>query len=80
MDNEVNTVVAKVAMVGGASAGGAGYLTLNDLLLIGGFAVAVGGFLVNWYYNWKDDKRKELEHRWRLREASPTGLNSPTEL
>lgn len=68
MDNEAQIALTKIAMVGGATTGGAGYLTLNDILLIGGFAVAVGGFLVNWYYNWKHDKRRELEHKIRLRE------------
>jgi hypothetical protein len=67
-ESKVQIIAAKVGMVGGAGAGGVGALTLNEYLAIGGFAIAVIGFMVNLYYSWKDDRRKELEHKMRLRD------------
>lgn len=73
MDHEhtQQIIAAKTAMVSGAGTAVAGGLALNEYLAIGGFTVAVLGFLVNAYYGWKDDRRKELEHKLRLREMKP---------
>lgn len=68
MDDSTQIIIAKAGMVGGAATGGVGALTLNEYLAIGGFTVAVIGFAVNFFYAWKDDRRKELEHKLRLRE------------
>ncbi len=38
---------------GGAIAAGAGWLTLTEWLALGGFAIAVGGFLVNFWHKKK---------------------------
>jgi hypothetical protein len=67
MSDHVIQVVAKTGMVSGAGAGGIGAWTLNEYLAVGGFIIATVGFGVSWYYNWKDDRRKELEHKMRLR-------------
>jgi len=32
-----------------------------NLTAIGGFIAAVGGFVVNWYYRHKEDKRRQAE-------------------
>jgi hypothetical protein len=69
MTDEIIVVSAKASMVGGGAAAGASYaFSLNEYLAIGGFTVAVLGFVVNWYYAWKDDRRKEIESKIRLRE------------
>jgi Bacteriophage holin family, superfamily II-like len=68
VNEHIVQVGAKVSMVGGAGGAGVGAFTLNEYLAIGGFAIAVIGFLVNFYYAWKDDRRKELESKIRLRE------------
>ena len=67
-DSHVQVATAKAAMLGGAGTAVAGGFTLNEYLAVGGFCLAVLGFLVNFYYGWKDDRRKELEHKLRLRE------------
>jgi hypothetical protein len=33
-----------------------------------GLLIAVGGFLVNWHYKRKDDKRRQIEHEARMAE------------
>lgn len=50
------------ATYGGATASVLGWLTYNEFAVLIGAAVAVGGFLVNWYYKAKDDRRRQLEH------------------
>ena len=50
------------ATYGGASASVLGWLTANEFAVLIGAAVAVGGFLVNWYYKAKDDRRRQIEH------------------
>ena len=51
--------VTSVTTPGGAVASGAGALTLNEMLAIGGFAVAVISMLINWYYQHKRFKLLE---------------------
>lgn len=47
-----------VAVVGG--------LTLTQWLAIGGFALALGSFAVNFYFQYKRDKREEELHKRKL--------------
>jgi uncharacterized membrane protein YebE (DUF533 family) len=65
--NEHLIKVANTTAGGGAIAGGIGALTLNEWLGIGGFVVAFAAAAISVYFNWKDDRRKELEHKMRLR-------------
>ena len=48
----------------GAITAGAGAFTLNEWLAIGGFALALGSFGVNWYYQHK---------RYQLQKADQKG-------
>lgn len=45
-----------------------GWLTSNEFAVLIGACVAVGGFIVNWYYRHKEDKRQQEEHDRRMRE------------
>lgn len=78
-DHHTQIAIAKGSTVIGAGGALGGLLSINEWLAVGGFALAVIGFLVNLYYSWKDDRRKELEHLWRLREMPPSGLDKPYE-
>lgn len=46
-----------VATPTGAGVAGVGALTFNEWLALGGFLLALGGFVINWYYQ---HKRYEL--------------------
>lgn len=45
--------VTNITATSGALVSGAGALTLNEWLAIGGFTVAFLSFLINWYYQHK---------------------------
>lgn len=51
-------VVTNVTGPSGAGIAGAGALTLNEWLALAGFGLALGSFLINWYYQ---HKRYEIE-------------------
>ena len=50
----------------GAGVAAVGGLTHNDILAIAGITVAVAGFAVNWFYKYREDKRRQREHELRL--------------
>lgn len=52
----------------GASAAVLGFLAADTVTAVLGATVAVGGFITNWYYKYKEDKRRQQEHELRLRE------------
>lgn len=52
----------------GAGAAMLGFLTADTVTAVLGATVAVGGFITNWYYRYKEDKRRQQEHELRLRE------------
>jgi hypothetical protein len=43
-----------------------GWLTANEFAVLIGVAVAIGGFVVNWYYRHKEDRRQQAEHDRRM--------------
>lgn len=45
--------ITSVTGPSGAVTAGAGVLTFNEWLTLGGFALALGSFLINWYYQHK---------------------------
>lgn len=55
------------AAYGGGGVAVFGGLTSHDMIGLLGLAVAVGGFLLSWYYKRKADRRDELEHAARMR-------------
>ena len=52
----------------GAGAAMIGFLAADTVTAVLGATVAVGGFITNWYYRYKEDKRRQREHEMRLRE------------
>lgn len=45
-----------------------GWLLSNEFAVLFGLFLGFAGFLVNWYYKHKDDKRREREHAARMSE------------
>lgn len=74
MDAKQHTLDATLATVGskatytGAGTSIFGWMTSNEFAVLIGACVAVGGFIVNWYYRHKEDKRQQEEHERRMRE------------
>ncbi len=56
--------------VGGAVVTTAGALSVNDLVMLGGFVLAIFGALSNWYYRHREDKRRQAAHEADMRERS----------
>ena len=56
----------------GAGAAVLGFLAADTVTAVIGATVAVGGFITNWYYRHKEDKRRQQEHELRLREHGIT--------
>lgn len=46
----------------GAGASVLGWLMSSQAGILIGIVLGVGGFLVNWYYKHKEDKRRQAEH------------------
>lgn len=71
MHERVEQVIAasapKVTYAGGAM-GGSGFLLNDKVIGLLGLVIAVAGFLVNWHYKRKDDKRRQVEHEARMAE------------
>lgn len=51
-----------------AGSGGAvvGWLLSNEFAVLAGLLLGVAGFLVNWYYRYKADRRAQREHEARM--------------
>lgn len=43
-----------------------GFITSSEFTIIMGLVLAIGGFIVNWYYKAKDDRRLQAEHEVRM--------------
>ena len=54
------------ATYGGASTSVLGWLVSNEFAVLIGILIAIAGFLVNWYYRHKEDKRQQAEHERRM--------------
>lgn len=72
MDANQQTIEATLAAAGskatytGAGTSIFGWLTSNEFAVLVGTLIAVGGFVVNWYYRHKEDKRRQEEHDRRM--------------
>ncbi len=71
---------SKVTMVGGGT-GLVGFLGSSHFIGLVGLIVAVGGFLVNWYYKHKEDRRREAKWQKEMKKLStaPAPLSSGDE-
>lgn len=43
-----------------------GWLLSSEFAVLAGLVLGVAGFLVNWYYKYKADKRMQREHEARM--------------
>lgn len=57
----------------GAGTGVIGFLTSSYFIGLVGVFIALAGFLVNWYYKHKEDKRSQAEHEKRMRAVTRPG-------
>lgn len=71
-DTTTHTVDATMSAIGskatytGAGASVLGWLMSSQAGILVGIIIGVGGFLVNWYYRHKEDKRRQEEHDRRM--------------
>jgi hypothetical protein len=71
-DTTTHTVNATMAALGskatytGAGASILGWLMSSQAGIFFGILLGVGGFLVNWYYRAKEDRRQQIEHERRM--------------
>lgn len=71
-DATTHTVDTTMAAIGskatytGAGASILGWLMSSQAGILFGILIGVGGFLVNWYYRHKEDKRRQEEHDRRM--------------
>ena len=58
--------VSSKATYGGAGTSVFGWMMSNEFAVLVGVVVAVAGFVLNWYYRHKEDKRRQAEHDRRM--------------
>lgn len=61
VDAAMAAVGSKVTY-GGAGASVAGWLLSSEFAVLSGLILGLAGFLLNWYYRHKADKRAQAEH------------------
>jgi hypothetical protein len=60
------TAASQKATIGGSLMALFGGITATELAAVGGLALAFLGFVVNFYFQWKEDRRKSEEHLLKL--------------
>jgi hypothetical protein len=66
------TLDATLASVGskatytGATTSVLGWVLSSEFGILLGVTLGIGGFIVNWYYKFKQDRREQLEHERRM--------------
>ena len=60
------TAASHKATIGGSIVALFGGITATELAAVGGLVLAVLGFAVNLYFQWREDRRKSEEHLLRL--------------
>lgn len=54
------------ATYGGASTTAVSWALSSEFGIIAGIVIGVAGFIVNWYYKAKQDRREQAEHNKRM--------------
>lgn len=64
----INTITAasQKATIWGSIMALFGGITATELAAVGGLVLAFIGFIVNFYFQWKEDRRKSEEHLLKL--------------
>lgn len=65
-DATMATVGSKATYTG-ATASILGWALSSEFGILMGLLLGVGGFIVNWYYRHKEDKRQQAEHELRMK-------------
>ncbi len=65
LDTTIAAVGSKATNVGAGTSIVAWVLS-SEFGMLAGLILAAAGFLVNWYYKHKEDKRQQLEHERRM--------------
>ena len=60
------TAASQKATIGGGIMALFGGIAATELAAVGGLVLACAGFLVNLYFQWREDRRKSEEHIIRL--------------
>lgn len=50
----------------GASTSVLGWLMSSEAGIFIGIVIGIGGFIINWYYRHKEDRRRQAEHERRM--------------
>jgi hypothetical protein len=58
--------IGSKATYGGASTSVVSWLLSSEFGILMGILIGVTGLVINWYYRYKDDRRKEEEHKLRI--------------
>jgi hypothetical protein len=59
---------ANKATYTGAGASILGWIAASDITASLGMVVAVGGFVTNFFFKWREDRRRQKEHEVRMAE------------
>lgn len=74
IDTSTALATSKAATYGGSMVGAASaWIGSIDLAFWISIIIAIGGFLMNWYYARQKNKRDEIEHEAYLKSLEPKG-------
>jgi heme/copper-type cytochrome/quinol oxidase subunit 2 len=67
LDATIGTVASKATYTG-AGMTISGWLLSSEAAILIGIVLGVAGFVVNWFYKYREDKRQQAEHEARMRQ------------
>lgn len=73
-DPDTVAVVANKVTQFGAATSIAGWLTVNEIVALGGLLLALGGFIINWAYRHRADRREERLLQAQLQHLQDRGV------
>lgn len=65
IDATISATASKATQIG-ASTSIVSWILSSEFGVLVGICIGVGGFLVNWYYKHKEDRRQQEEHERRM--------------
>jgi ABC-type transport system involved in cytochrome bd biosynthesis fused ATPase/permease subunit len=67
VDATIATAASKATYTGAGMTIG-GWVLSSEFAVLVGLILGVAGFIVNWYYRHKQDRREQVEHERRMRD------------
>ncbi len=64
-ETAISTAASKTTYMGAGMTIG-GWLLSSQFAVLVGIVLGIAGFLVNWYYKHKQDRREQVEHKRKL--------------